>query len=103
VTQDIAAAPVRRPTFREGQRLEVAELQAEQQSRDGALTRHERKVHAPGIVTGLHVRPVTVGQAGVQVMPGLAVDGTGRYLLLKRPLTASLADGEDATVSIAWR
>ena len=103
MTQAIAAVPIRRPTFREGERLEVAELQAEQQSRDGALARHERNVHTPGIVTGLHVTPVTVGAAGVQVTPGLAVDGTRRYLLLKRPLTASLADGEDVTVSIVWR
>lgn len=103
MTEIIAAAAIRRPTFREGQRLEVAELQAEQQSRDSALGRHERNVHTPGIATGLHVSPVTAGAAGVQIAPGLAIDGTRRYLLLKRPLTASLADGEDVTVSIVWR
>jgi hypothetical protein len=36
-------------------------------------------------------------------MPGLAIDGTERYLLLNRPLIASLADGEDVTISIVWR
>ena len=96
--------PIRRPAYREGQLLEVAELQAEQQSRTGALTRHERNVHTPGVAFGLEVTVSAVpGITGVQIQPGLAVDGAGRYLVLDQPLTASLADGEYVTVSIVWR
>ena len=91
---------IRRPVYREGRLLEVAELRAEQQSRTGALTRHERNVHTPGVAIGLEVM---AGAGGVQIQPGLAVDGAGRYLVLERPLTASLAGGENVTASIIWR
>jgi hypothetical protein len=101
--QSIAAPPpIRRPTYREGQLLQVEELQAEQQSRTDALARHEQKVHAPGIAFGLEVT-IAALLAGIQIQPGLAVDGAGRYLVLEHPLTASLTDGEDVTVSIVWR
>ena len=49
------APPIRRPAYREGQLLQAAELQAEQQSRTGALVRHEQDVHTPGIAIGLEV------------------------------------------------
>lgn len=91
---------IQRPVYREGRLLEVAELRAEQQARTGALTRHEGNVHAPGVAFGLEVK-AAVG--GVQVQPGLAVDGAGHYLVLEQSLTASLADGENVTVSIVWR
>lgn len=100
--QATAAPQIRRPTYREGQLLQVAELQAEQQSRTDALSRHEQNVHTPGIAFGLEVTTVA-RLTGIQIQPGLAVDGAGRYLVLEHPLTASLADGEDVTVSIVWR
>jgi hypothetical protein len=104
VTQAVAAPQIRRPTYREGQLLDVAELQAEQQSRSEALARHERNVHTPGIVTGLAVTPAAgPGVAGIDIQPGLALDGPGRYLYFAQPLTASLADGESVTVSVIWR
>lgn len=95
---------IRRPAYREGRLLDVAELQAEQQSRTGALTRHEGNVHAPGVAFGLQVTASAVpGITGVDIQPGLAVDGAGHYLVLGQPLTASLADGESVTISIVWR
>jgi len=103
VTQASTASPIRWPAYREGQLLDVAELQAEQQSRTGALVRHEQNVHTAGVATGLELTAVTAGIVGMLIRPGLAVDGTGRYLVLDRPLTASLADGEDVWVSIVWR
>jgi hypothetical protein len=101
VTQATAASQIRRPTYREGQLLEAAELQAEQRSRDDALARHEGNVHNPGIITGLQLTPAAAGD--LQIHPGLAIDGMGRYLVLNRVLTTSLADGEDVWVSIVWR
>ena len=104
MTQATAAPAIRRPAYREGQLLQVAELQAEQSSRAEALLRHEQNVHTPGIITGLEVTVATVrGAAGIQITPGLAIDGAGRYIGLGQPLTAPLANGEDVTVSIVWR
>jgi hypothetical protein len=104
VTQAAAAPAIRRPAYREGQLLQVAELQAEQSSRAEALLRHEQNVHTPGIITGLEVTVATVpGAAGIQIKPGLAIDGAGRYIGLGQLLSAPLADGEDVTVSIVWR
>jgi hypothetical protein len=97
-----AAPPIRRPTYREGQFLRVEELQTERQSRSDALARHEQNVHAPGIAFGLEVT-IAALLTGIEIQPGLAVDGAGRYLVLEQPLTASLTDGEDVTVSIVWR
>jgi len=105
VTPATPGPPVRWPAYREGQLLEVAELQAEQQARTGALTRHEGSVHTPGVAFGLQLTVSAVpGITGVDIQPGLAVDGAGHYLVLSRPLTASLADGESSvTISIVWR
>lgn len=100
MTQAAAGSQIRRPTYQEGRLLEAAELQAEQRSRTDALTRHERNIHTPGVITGLQV---TAAAGNVQIQPGLAVDGSGRYLGLDRLLTTSLSDGEDVTVSIVWR
>ena len=104
MTQVTPAPPVRRPAYREGQLLQVAELQAEQQSRTSALDRHEQDVHTPGIITGLETAVATdPGVLGIQIQSGLAMDGAGRYLGLGQPLTTPLADGEDVTVSVVWR
>ena len=100
--QSTATPQIRRPTYREGQLLQAAELQAEQQSRTDALARHEQNVHTAGIAFGLEVT-TAARLTGIQIQPGLAVDGPGRYLVLDHPLTASLADGEDVTISIVWR
>jgi len=102
VPQSTATPQIRRPTYREGQLLQAAELQAEQQSRTDALARHEQNVHTAGIAFGLEVT-TAARLTGIQIQPGLAVDGPGRYLVLDHPLTASLADGEDVTISIVWR
>lgn len=103
MTQAPAAPAIRRPAYREGQLLRVAELKAEQAARAEALLRHELNVHTPGIIIGLEVTADTApGAAGVRIMPGLAIDGAGRYVGLGQPLTAPLADGEDVTVSILW-
>ena len=102
MTQATIGSQIRRPTYREGQLLEAAELQAEQESRTDALTRHEGNIHTPGVITGLQVTAAATA-GDVQIQPGLAIDGPGRYLVLERSLTTSLADGEDVTVSIVWR
>jgi hypothetical protein len=102
VTQATIGSQIRRPAYQEGQLLEAAELQAEQESRTDALTRHEGNIHTPGVITGLQVTAAATA-GDVQIQPGLAIDGPGRYLVLERSLTTSLADGEDVTVSIVWR
>lgn len=104
MTQATAAPAIRRPAYREGQLLRVAELKAEQSSRADALLRHEQHVHTPGIIAGLQVSVSAVrGALGFRIEPGLAIDGAGQYASLAQPLTVSLADGEDVTISIIWR
>ena len=104
MTQATAAPAIRRPTYREGQRLRVAELAAEQAARTDALLRHEQHVHTPGVIAGLQVTVTNArGAPGVRIEHGLAIDGAGQYASLAQPLTVPLADGEDVTVSIIRR
>lgn len=104
MTQATAAPAIQRPTYREGQSLRVAELEAEQAARTDALVRHEQHVHTPGIIAGLHVTVTdALGAPGIRIEHGLAIDGAGQYASLRQPLTVPLADGEDVTVSIIRR
>lgn len=104
MTQATATPLIRRPTYREGQLLQVAELKAEQRSRTDALLRHEQHVHTPGVIAGLRVTVSDDGEApSIRIEHGLAIDGAGQYASLAQPLTVPLADGEDVTVSIVRR
>lgn len=82
-------ATVLRPAFYEGQVLAAADLTATVEQARGAAARHNRLEHDWGIVSGLELTqdkrtdPIT-GNSYVAVIlqPGVAVDGTGREIVV---------------------
>ncbi len=96
-------APVR-PTFTEGQVLAAADLTALVDHARGQQARHERYLHDWGIATGLTLTtegrtdPAS-GDAYVQVtlQPGVAVDGTGREVVV--PAAVPLQEADFAAVN----
>lgn len=91
-------APLR-PTFHEGQVLAAADLAATVEHARAAAARHARHLHDWGIADGLglvtedRTDPVTnVRFVEVSVSAGLAVDGTGREIVVPEPVVLSEAD-----------
>lgn len=72
-----------RVEYRERQRLRAGDLQAEQHYLLGLDGRHNVGPHGWGIVGGLHVS--TEG-GNLVVSPGLAIDGYGRELVVRKDL-----------------
>jgi len=88
-------APLR-PVFTEGQVLAAADLTATVAYARGAGARHERYLHDWGIADGLTLttesRTDPTNDARfveVSVQPGLAVDGTGRQIVVAAPVVLS--------------
>lgn len=79
---------VQRPGFYEGQIVAAADLNGVVSSSRTALAQHERYLHSWGIAEGLGLagvdRKTSAGAAfkEVTLSAGLAVDGTGRHLVL---------------------
>lgn len=91
-------APLR-PVFHEGQVLAAADLAATVEHARAAATRHARHLHDWGIADGLglvtedRTDPVTNARfVEVRVSAGLAVDGTGREIVVPEPVVLSEAD-----------
>lgn len=91
-------APVR-PAFHEGQVLAAADLAATVGYGRAAETRHARLLHEWGIADGLGLTEEnrTDPASGdrfveVTVQPGMAVDGTGREVVVPAPVVLSEAD-----------
>lgn len=82
--------------YKERQRLVAADLRAEQEYLIGLDVRHNLYHHRPGIVRGLRIGIDERGRAVVE--PGLAINSSGRELLLGQPspivntLTSKCAD-----------
>lgn len=74
---------ISRVHYRERQRLTAADLRAEQEYRVGLAGRHHLTHHEWGAVRGLHVRKV---DGHYLLMPGVAIDGYGRELLVTEPI-----------------
>ncbi|OLF10184.1 hypothetical protein BLA60_17220 [Actinophytocola xinjiangensis] len=96
-------APVR-PTFLEGQVLAAADLAATVEHARGAAARHARHLHDWGIAEGLELVTDNRTDAAtgaryveVSVAAGLAVDGTGRELVVPSPVV--LSEGDFASVN----
>lgn len=88
-----------RPAFQEGQVLAAADLAATVGYARGAAARHERYLHEWGIADGLglvmenRTDPVTNARyVEVSVSPGLAIDGTGREIVVPAPVVLSEAE-----------
>jgi hypothetical protein len=90
--------PVARPGFYEGEVLPAADLTAIVDYARAQSARHARYEHTWGIVTGLELTSSTTATAGgqsykvVTVNPGVAIDGTGREIVVPDPVPLSPTD-----------
>ncbi|SNY37880.1 hypothetical protein [Paractinoplanes atraurantiacus] len=91
-----------RPVFTEGQVLAAADLSATVGYARGAAARHERYLHEWGIADGLTLTtenrtdPASNARfVEVSVQPGLAVDGTGREIVVAAPVVLSEAEFQE--------
>jgi hypothetical protein len=87
------ATYVTHPTFYEGEILPAADLVASVDAARGQMARHERYLHTWGIASGLALTPASLTSTGSLVVPsGVAVDGTGRELVVASGITLTTAD-----------
>jgi hypothetical protein len=98
---------VKRATFFEGQIVGAADLNLAVDAERDAVARHLRLQHSWGIVSGLELdgadRTTTSGQPykEVSVAPGLAVDGTGRAIVVTESTRAPEELFDDSNIAIA--
>ncbi|KAF0648734.1 MULTISPECIES: hypothetical protein [Streptomyces] len=97
-----AAAGPLRPAFHEGQVLSAADLTAAVGHARGLAARHARHQHDWGVAEGLGLTaeprtdPLTGARAvEVTVAPGVAVDGTGREIVLTAPAVLRESDFDE--------
>ena len=89
-----------RPRFAEGQILAAADLEAAQSHASDQLARHERALHDWGIAAGLALTgadratadPTPIPYKDVTLGAGMAVDGTGREIVVPADLRLAEAD-----------
>jgi hypothetical protein len=97
---------IERPVFFEGQILGAADLQAAVDHAAGQMARHERYLHLWGIATGLTLEATGVTTASgvsyvdVMIKSGVAIDGTGREIVLAGDMPLSEATFQDANVAV---
>ncbi|MGA5565684.1 hypothetical protein ACPCUV_31560 [Streptomyces platensis] len=91
-----------RPAFHEGQVLAAADLSATVEYARGPAARHARHLHEWGIAEGLGLvtQPRTDPATGVRyvevsVSPGVAVDGTGREVVVTDPVVLRESDFDE--------
>ncbi|MFI0777447.1 hypothetical protein [Streptomyces sp. NPDC021212] len=91
-----------RPAFHEGQVLAAADLSATVEYARGPAVRHARHLHEWGIAEGLGLvtQPRTDPATGVRyvevsVSPGIAVDGTGREVVVTEPVVLRESDFDE--------
>jgi hypothetical protein len=84
---------VQRPFFGEGQLLGAVDLNDSVDHARGQIARHGRALHTWGIAEGLDLvtLPAPVG-VQVSVASGIAIDGSGRELVVSDPLPLDEAD-----------
>jgi hypothetical protein len=91
-----------RPAFFEGQILAAADLTSAVDYGRGQVARHERYLHSWGIAEGLELtsKPDVTGQfVNVMLGSGVAIDGTGREIVVPQPVTLSMTDFANANPS----
>jgi hypothetical protein len=97
---------IERPSFYEGQILGAADLQAAVDHAAGQMARHERYLHLWGIASGLALAKQDRSTAGTPPVPyvevtiqaGVAIDGTGREVVVADDTPLSEADFDQANV-----
>jgi hypothetical protein len=86
-------AEIARPNYYEGQVLRAADLDLGQEYARGSMARHERYLHTPGIATGLELSlDNSTGVVQVRLSPGMAIDATGRAIVVDREATLAPED-----------
>jgi hypothetical protein len=81
---------IARPSFYEGQVLRAADLGLGLEYGRGQMARHDRYLHTPGIATGLELKvDKSTGITQVKLSPGMAIDATGRQIVVDREETLS--------------
>jgi hypothetical protein len=84
---------VGRPSFFEGQVLRAADLDLGQEYGRGTMARHDRYLHTAGIATGLELTlDSSTGVNEVKLSPGLAIDATGRQIVVDREESLAAED-----------
>jgi hypothetical protein len=81
-----------RPAYFEGQILAAADLTSAVDYGRGQVARHERYLHSWGIAEGLELtanKDVTGTFVNVTLGPGVAIDGTGREIIVPTLVTLS--------------
>jgi hypothetical protein len=102
------ADPITRPVFYEGQILAAADLQAGIDHAAGQQARHERYLHSWGIASGLALAKTDATAVGgkryvqVTVRAGVAIDGTGREIVVPNDTPLSEADFFQSNVHIGF-
>jgi len=99
---------IERPIFYEGQILGAADLQAAVDHAAGQMARHERYLHLWGIASGLTLDKQDRSTAGPPPMPyvevtitaGLAIDGTGREVVVPQDTPLSEAEFDQENVAV---
>ncbi|CAB3778782.1 hypothetical protein LMG28614_00730 [Paraburkholderia ultramafica] len=99
---------ISRTTFYEGQILGAADLQAGVDHGPGQLARHERYLHLWGIAFGLALvkterttaAPASVPYVEVKVAAGVAIDGTGRELVVPNDTPLSESEFDQFNVAV---
>ena len=92
---------VARPSFYEGQVLSAADLDLGQEYARGALARHERYLHTPGIAAGLELKvDNSTGAVQVRLSAGMAIDSSGRQIVVDREVTLAPEDLDSQGVLI---
>lgn len=97
---------IERPTFYEGQMLGGADLNAGVDHARGQLARHERYLHLWGIAEGLELvgepRKTSAGDdyKEVTVKAGLAIDASGREIVVAADTRLPSEDFESSNVSV---
>jgi hypothetical protein len=100
-----------RPAFFEGQILAAADLTSAVGYGRGQVARHERYLHSWGIADGLRLTtspPKTDAKTGknyveVTLAKGVAIDGTGREIVVPEPFTLSSTEFSIANPSAAGK
>lgn len=94
-------AEIARPNFYEGQILRAGDLDLAQEYARGAEARHERYLHTPGVATGLQLTlDDSTGTVQVSLSPGMAIDETGRQIIIDSALPLASEDLDSQGVLI---
>src|SRR5580692_1571739 len=86
------ATTVTRPTFFEGEILPASDLVATVNYPRAQMARHQRNLHIWGVASGLQLVAATTAGGSPTLKAGVAIDGTGREVVVSADVLLSSAD-----------